>query len=209
MIYLSIETCFKTASISLFKEGKVYNKSDLKTSNQSESLSKMVAELLLETETKINQVSSVIANKGPGSFTGVRIGLSFMEGLCFGNNIKKLYVSSFGSILGNSINRKFDKNVLVVLNAIRDTFYIQQFSPNLEEVAKPLFLSFEELNKFLQNEEFLLIGNFKGYQFNCSKNDIINNLEVNSLGVLNAFLRFSNLVSDKSEPLYIRGAVNN
>jgi tRNA threonylcarbamoyladenosine biosynthesis protein TsaB len=207
MIYLSIETCFSMASISIFKNGSIYTKTNQIPSSQSDSLSNMVQNLLEELNIKANQIHSVIANKGPGSFTGVRVGLSFIEGFCFDKNIKKLYLSSFGAILGNlNTTIKSDKNVLVVLKAMKDTFYIQEFSSILDEISAPIFISLADLKKMLTEKDFLLLGNFKEYDFN--KEVISNCLEINSEGLMHSFLRNKKLIQTSCEPLYIRNAVN-
>ena len=205
MVYLAIETCFSKASASIYKNGEILTKIENKPNNQSNSLTEMVKNLLEESKTEVKDITAVLTNKGAGSFTGIRVGMSFAEGFCFLSDMKKLYITSFGVVLGAFPKMSFKKDILVILHAIRDTFYVQRFSCNFNEVSPPKYLSFNELEELIQKEGVEIFGNFEGYDFGIKP--ILSGVEVNSQNIINAFLTLPHLFTEDNTPLYIRSAV--
>ena len=87
-IILNIETSTKNCSVSLSKEGQVLYSKELNTGSYShaEMLHPLIDECVKEMNLSYNELSAVCVGKGPGSYTGLRIGVSTAKGLCFANN---------------------------------------------------------------------------------------------------------------------------
>ena len=79
---------------------------------------------------------------GPGSFTGIRIGVSTMKALSYANDKKVLPLTSFDVL---AYNKQNGKN-LAVIDARRDNFYVQGYEGN-SVVLSPRFISKEEVLK--------------------------------------------------------------
>ena len=205
MVYLGIETCFSKASASIYKNGEILTKMESKPNNQSNSLTEMVKNLLKESKTEAKEITAVLTNKGAGSFTGIRVGMSFAEGFCFLGAMQKLYVSSFGASLGALPKMDLKQDILVIIHAIRGTFYVQRFSSQVREVLLPEYLSFIQLKEKIEKENLQIFGNFEGYDFGIKP--ILSDTEVNSQNIINAFLKFPHLFTENNTPLYIRSAV--
>jgi tRNA threonylcarbamoyladenosine biosynthesis protein TsaB len=94
-LILNIETSTEVCSVSLAENGNlVVLKESNEGFNHSKSLTVFIEELFLEKDLKINSLDAVAVSKGPGSYTGLRIGVSVAKGLCYGLNIPLISVCS-------------------------------------------------------------------------------------------------------------------
>jgi tRNA threonylcarbamoyladenosine biosynthesis protein TsaB len=205
MILLAFETCFKQASVSIFKNGEIFTREERRESRQSDSIFELICELFNEVEVSLKDVNLILTNKGPGSFTGVRIGLSFTSGLSFGSKVERRFANSFAISLASLPDVKPSKNLLVVLRAMRDTFYIQRFNANLEEVGEAMHLNLSEVNEILQNEDLEVFGNLEGLKL--AKEGMVENARINSESIIKAYLRFPSLFTEDAKPFYLRPAI--
>ena len=85
MLILGIESSARAASAALCRDGELlgqyYQCAGL---THSRTLLPMAEELLRGTDTALADIDGVAVSVGPGSFTGVRIGVAAVKGLCFG-----------------------------------------------------------------------------------------------------------------------------
>lgn len=84
-LILNIETATKNCSVCLAKDGKVLVLKEINDANYShaEKLHPFIVEVLKEANIAITQIDAFAVSKGPGSYTGLRIGVSAAKGLCF------------------------------------------------------------------------------------------------------------------------------
>lgn len=96
---LCIETGTDICSVGIARDGELMS---LRESDQGRDHAKQVAvfvdELLRETGVKPDELDAVAVGMGPGSYTGLRIGVSFAKGLCYGLNIPLLAVGSLEAL---------------------------------------------------------------------------------------------------------------
>jgi tRNA threonylcarbamoyladenosine biosynthesis protein TsaB len=92
--YLAIDASTEACSVALQVNGKVFSRYDLCPQSHSLQLLPMVDELLTEAGIKLSQCDGLIFGRGPGSFTGVRIGVGVAQGLAFSAEIPVFGVSS-------------------------------------------------------------------------------------------------------------------
>ena len=118
---LSIETCFNKCSVCLFIDGKFHEKIDETRNSHTTSLPNFTRELLTENGVQARNLDAVIVNHGPGSFTGIRIGIAFALGLVTPFNIPLFGISTLEACVLD------DAKQSIAVNAIKDTFYIQAF----------------------------------------------------------------------------------
>jgi tRNA threonylcarbamoyl adenosine modification protein YeaZ len=92
---LAIDTSTDSASLALVRDGEVLAESTWRSQqNHSVELLPKLAQLLNEAGTGIQAISSVIVAKGPGSFNGLRVGLSTAKGLAFSLKVPIIGISS-------------------------------------------------------------------------------------------------------------------
>ena len=94
MNYLAIDASTEACSVALQVNGKLYSRYDLCPQSHSLQLLPMVDEVLTQAGIKLSQCDGLIFGRGPGSFTGVRIGVGVAQGLAFAANIPVFGVSS-------------------------------------------------------------------------------------------------------------------
>ena len=111
-LILNIETATEVCSVSLAKDGKLISK---KENNEGKShaslLTVFIEEIFKETEFSISKLDAVAVSKGPGSYTGLRIGVSTAKGIAYAAEIPLISVSTLQAMaIGVSKNYKTVKN---------------------------------------------------------------------------------------------------
>jgi tRNA threonylcarbamoyl adenosine modification protein YeaZ len=116
---------------------------DLTPSMQAQELVPMIEKALGKAELSYNDIDYMAVTNGPGSFTGIRIGLAAATGIMLGTDIKCTAVSNFEMSLYRAKQqiKSYDK-IVILLNAYRQQLYMQIFEQNSE--AEPALLEYEE-----------------------------------------------------------------
>jgi len=90
---LSIDTSTNVCSVAVSQDGTcIFDKVDNRGSNHAEKLGTFVDEALAFVDSHELTLDAVAVSCGPGSYTGLRIGVSMAKGICYGRNIKLLAV---------------------------------------------------------------------------------------------------------------------
>ena len=99
-LILAIETGTDICSVALVRDGELLalRESD-EERNHAKKIAVFVDELLRESGVAADDLDAVAVSKGPGSYTGLRIGVSFAKGLCYGQNIPLVAVGSLDSLV--------------------------------------------------------------------------------------------------------------
>lgn len=94
-LILSIETATKVCSVALHRDGELLGSQELHVDrSHSEYLAVMIKDLINYAGVETKELSAVAVSKGPGSYTGLRIGVSTAKGICFGLDIPLISVNS-------------------------------------------------------------------------------------------------------------------
>ena len=118
---LIINSSEKQAEIGLVINDKIINYKMDETKSHSEFLLKEIEDLLVKNNLDILDIDSFGVNVGPGSFTGVRIGISFVKAFMCAKNIKTVVINNFEIIEDNIENKP--KEFFVLLSSNNDEFY--------------------------------------------------------------------------------------
>jgi tRNA threonylcarbamoyladenosine biosynthesis protein TsaB len=85
-VILNIETATQLCSVAIAEDGRLLKvKETLEDRSHAKLLSVYIANILKEEGLKFNDIDAVAVGKGPGSYTGLRIGISTAKGLCYGS----------------------------------------------------------------------------------------------------------------------------
>ena len=135
---LNIETSSKNCSVSLLKEDKIINLIEQEDDSyrHSELLTSFIDQILSKEKIKPENLSAVAIAKGPGSFTGLRIGFSVAKGICFPHKTPIIGINSL-EILARSYKPKKDEYILSLINDKNDSFYSMVLDSDYNEVEKP------------------------------------------------------------------------
>lgn len=129
-IILSIETATTNCSVSLSKDGETFAlKEDYNNGySHAERLHVFIEEILNEHAIKKSELSAIAVSKGPGSYTGLRIGVSAAKGLCYALGIPLISVSTLES-LAHQVQAS-EGFIVPMLDARRMEVYAEVFDAN-------------------------------------------------------------------------------
>lgn len=130
-LILAIESGTEVCSVAIAREGEVIA---LRESREGRDHARLVAtyvdELLKESGVVASELSAVAVSEGPGSYTGLRIGVSFAKGLCYGLQIPLIGVNSLSSLTQMAIEsgEVGEGDILApMVDARRMEVYVQLF----------------------------------------------------------------------------------
>ena len=138
---LSIETSTNICSVSLFKNSKLLALKEDSNRKHSSLLASFTDDIFKEADFNINSIDAIALSIGPGSYTGLRIGLSFTKGLAFSLKKPIIPIDTIES-LSEEIK---DQNYIIAINAYSDYFFIQEYKNNVR-FGEPFFDTFEKIN---------------------------------------------------------------
>ena len=96
---LAIETATRICSVALFNENKLIGLLESDEQNaHSRILHILIDDLLKNAGTDLSAVKAIAVSKGPGSYTGLRIGVSAAKGLCYAKNIPLIAINTLESM---------------------------------------------------------------------------------------------------------------
>ena len=152
MLVLALETATRVAGVALISEDLIKKEIFLHHRHtHSETLMVMVDEVLKECEVDLNRIDAVAVSIGPGSFTGLRIGLATAKGLAVGSKKPIIGVSTLEALAYNA--GLFEGLICPVLDASRDEVYTAAYRSDgsrLECIEPPRACSPSELVEALQ-----------------------------------------------------------
>jgi tRNA threonylcarbamoyladenosine biosynthesis protein TsaB len=131
---LNIETATKNCSVSLAKDGETILCKEIAEQGYShaERLHVFIEEILMETKVKIHELHAVAVSKGPGSYTGLRIGVSTAKGLCYALGIPLIALDTL-QVLAHQVS--VDNGIIVpMLDARRMEVYSAIFDKNHDNI---------------------------------------------------------------------------
>jgi len=149
MYILNIETSTKNCSVTLAKEGNTVIIKEIAEQNfsHSEKLHLFIDEILKQARISYKDLSAIALSKGPGSYTGLRIGTSTAKGLCFALDIPLIALDSL-QILARQVTHK-DGLIIPMIDARRIEVYTATFDSNYNKISKTQALVIDE-NSFSQ-----------------------------------------------------------
>lgn len=138
---LCIETATSTCSVSLSSNDKLLGLRESQEPNMHASaLTVFIQELVADCGITFDSISAVAVSKGPGSYTGLRIGVSVAKGLCYALDIPLISVNSLLAMANGYLldNAEPTKNLLLcpMIDARRMEVYVAIFDTHLKEREK-------------------------------------------------------------------------
>lgn len=168
---LSIETGGEICSVALSEKDELISlrESDLGR-NHAQDIAVFISEIFRENNISGEDISAVAISKGPGSYTGLRIGASVAKGLCYGANKPLIAIGSL-DILAASAIEDFEAGILGIetlddsilcpmIDARRMEVYEQLFSKDGEPISqvKPHIIDSESFLEYKDQKQFIIFG---------------------------------------------------
>ncbi|MBO7318951.1 MAG: tRNA (adenosine(37)-N6)-threonylcarbamoyltransferase complex dimerization subunit type 1 TsaB [Clostridia bacterium] len=161
MKILAVDTSAVCASVAVTQDGKILSESSINTElTHSRTLMPMIDAVLRNGEIAMESIDMFACSVGPGSFTGIRIGVAAIKGLCDALSKKCVPVSTLEALAYNLIGRNC--TAVSVMDARCNQVYCAVFLVDGEEVSRlteDMALKIEDLAKLLEDyENIIFVG---------------------------------------------------
>lgn len=142
MYTLYIDTHFVNLVLAIFKDDKLLDKKIVESNKHSEYTINLLNEILTKNNIKIDDLNEIIVINGPGSFTGVRIGVVIAKILGFTKNIK---IKSLSYLEAMALN--YESDVIVGIKD-RNGVFVGEFDKNKNLVKEYYYLTNKEFETY-------------------------------------------------------------
>ena len=149
---LNLETATKNCSVAIAKDGKTILCKEMAEAGYShaEKLHVFIEDCLQELQLTSKDLSAVAVSQGPGSYTGLRIGVSAAKGLCFALDIPLIAIDTL-QVLASQVSIS-EGIIIPMIDARRMEVYAAIFNSKLEKIREVQAEIITE-NSFLQSNE--------------------------------------------------------
>lgn len=218
MIVLGVDSSSQVATCALLKDDFLLGEYIINDKREhSVILMPMIENILKDHNLSIKDVDGFVVSKGPGSFTGLRIGMATIKGLSMGSNKPYVSVSSLDALALSCGH--FDGIICTMMDALRDSVYTclyKNIDGKLEKLIDYSPLELDELMTLLKekNEKVIFIGdgatkhkeyikeNFKDAHFPPSHLNVIRASALCEIGL--SLLKEGICDDENSSPLYLK-----
>lgn len=170
-LILNIETSTTVCSVCISKDGKVLS---FRESNDEKTHAKLLTvfidEIVKEQNIKFDDFDAVAVSMGPGSYTGLRIGVSTAKGLCYAKDLPLIAINTLQA-MANGVAQKikngeieindFENSILVpMIDARRMEVYSSFFNSKIETIReiKAEIIDETSYQEILENKQMIFFG---------------------------------------------------
>ncbi|MGL6105564.1 tRNA (adenosine(37)-N6)-threonylcarbamoyltransferase complex dimerization subunit type 1 TsaB [Romboutsia sp.] len=162
MKVLGIDTSSMAASVAVIEDNKLICEYTINTKKtHSQKLMPMIENMLRISDIDVNEMDMIAVCEGPGSFTGLRIGMATAKAIAHVNNLPIVGVNSVELLAGNM--DLCDKKICSILDAQRTQVYMGQYKLENEELVELKGVDVVEIEELIEelknsNEDWILVG---------------------------------------------------
>lgn len=127
MNILALDTCTESCSAALLYKGKLYEYAEMTQRGHSELILGMLDNVLAQAGIAITEVDALAFGRGPGSFTGVRVGVGVAQGIAFARDIPVIPVSSLAAVAQGAAEALDVDHLAVAMDARMGEIYCASF----------------------------------------------------------------------------------
>lgn len=163
-LILCIETATEICSVAIAKEGKTIALAEDKLGNNHASQLHILVQKVLDIAAiTLQDLNAIAVSKGPGSYTGLRVGVSSVKGYCYALQIPMIAINTLKSLANGYLanNSNYKGLICPMIDARRMEVYCALFNNKLEEILPTLAKIIDEysFHEELQQNEIIFIGN--------------------------------------------------
>jgi len=166
-LILLLETATSSCSVALSENGKIIAVKEANEPNiHASHITLFIEELMVKTGKRYSDLSAVAVSKGPGSYTGLRIGVSTAKGLCYALDIPLLGIDTLEAMVSGLLSQNYiqDSDLLIpMIDARRMEVYTGIFQKDLK-VLEPVSAKIVDITSFEQfkGKNLILFGDGAG-----------------------------------------------
>lgn len=162
MLILAIDTALAACSAGLYQmpsEKVLAERMEPMARGHAERLTPMVEEIMREAGRSLEEVGRIAVSVGPGTFTGVRIGIAFARGLSLALGCPAVGVSTLEALAAGARDKAGDLPIVALIDARRGAVYAQVFAPqNLRPVTRPAAIALSDIAACLPDDRMYAVG---------------------------------------------------
>ncbi|WP_025247681.1 tRNA (adenosine(37)-N6)-threonylcarbamoyltransferase complex dimerization subunit type 1 TsaB [Mannheimia varigena] len=159
---LALDTATEACSVALLHNGKISTLDEISPRSHTQRILPMVDELLTQANIQIKDVNYLVFGRGPGSFTGVRVGVSVAQGLAMGANLPVVAVSNLKAMAEEAYQKLGAEKVIALIDARMNEVYFAQFERNGEQwnevVVEQVCSPEKAISQFQISENMIVVG---------------------------------------------------
>jgi tRNA threonylcarbamoyladenosine biosynthesis protein TsaB len=167
---LCLETATEVCSAAIVEDGKVISfREDVSGQNHSKLLTLFISQMLELNRLKASDFDAVAVSEGPGSYTGLRIGVSAAKGFCYAAGIPLIVISSLEAMASHISENQFEYHVEIqstdlfvpMIDARRMEVFTAIYDSTLQPLKKvnALVVEADSFNQFTDPTRLFLFGN--------------------------------------------------
>ena len=159
MNILAFDTSTEQFSISILKNNKiVLNLTKTLNKTYSKFLVPILEESLKQSKLDIKKINNILISLGPGSFTGVRLGISAAKGLGMPHKINILGFNNMDILIKSVDSNIKGKKLVAIIKSKKNNYYFQLFDSKKRPIKKISFFSINKLPNFFFNKNIVFCG---------------------------------------------------
>ena len=161
---LLIETSTALCSVALAQDGKITSYRESSAPKAHASLTAVfIQEMLAEHSLTLADCDAICVSKGPGSYTGLRVGVSTAKGLCFGSGKPLLAVGTLDTLVAQADEIGGIKYIIPMIAARRMEVYTAVFENGVQITeTSPMIIDETSFAEYLEQGPCLFIGDGAG-----------------------------------------------
>ena len=129
---LAIDTSSLNCSVGLLSNGKIISRKSEAERKAAQDVLPLISEMLESSQSTISELDAIAVMAGPGSFTGLRIGIGVAQGLSLANSIPVIALSTLAVTAMGALRVAGVKRMLVSLKAREDEIYFGAYVQSIE-----------------------------------------------------------------------------
>lgn len=159
MQLLALDTSLAACSVALWRDGTVAAAESMPMAKgQAEALVPLIQRICDDAGTALSDVDVIGVTRGPGTFTGIRIGLATARGLALANGCPVIGVSTLVAIAATAALPAEPGNILVVQDARRGDVYVEVIDGTSGTGGGPMVLPLDDLADAFSARPLRLVG---------------------------------------------------
>jgi tRNA threonylcarbamoyladenosine biosynthesis protein TsaB len=186
-LILNIDTATEVASVCISRDGNILS---LLTNNQQKEHASFIHVAIQnaanEANIRLQDLEAVAVTNGPGSYTGLRVGLATAKGLCYALKLPLITASTLRVMASAALHHKIEEGALLcpMIDARRMEVFTAVYDQSLHELMKeqPLVVDATNFDIYLTNKKVLFFGSgsTKIQAVIMHKNALFNAIEFNA-----------------------------
>lgn len=207
MLVLALDTSMAACSVCVYDAGTglaLGSRHEFMDRGQAEALAPMVQETMALAGIAFKDLARIAVTTGPGTFTGVRIGLAMARGLGVALNIPMTGFTSLAAIACNETARDFP--IVVAADARANEIYFAAYDASGHELTAPVVVPLAEAHRFMPNRPARILGTAADFLLNKLDGQHMRS-DAGDLPIAANFVKLAASVPPSDvppEPLYLR-----